>query len=170
MLSSRTGSDYGLDATVTSIFHYYPLVSFQEDLWGVPANPLHDPLRLNPPSIPTGQATRLSELRDLRRQRNTSTDIQGRSVEPCGVVESLLKRVRTVRKPLSSEPDHLRFSARLLSGRALLRRRSNPRNGHLAADDGCDQLSFNPSLYAQPTTTATDSASGIDVNSRFPSS
>ncbi len=29
---------------------------------------------------------------------------------------------------------------------------------------GCDQLSFNPSLYAQPTTTETDSASGLDVD------
>ena len=33
---------------------------------------------------------------------------------------------------------------------------------------GCDQLSFNPSLYAQPTTTETDSASGIDVNLSVP--
>ena len=33
---------------------------------------------------------------------------------------------------------------------------------------GCDQLSFNPSLYAQPTTSATDSASGIDVNLSVP--
>jgi hypothetical protein len=33
---------------------------------------------------------------------------------------------------------------------------------------GCDQLSFNPSLYAQPTTTQTDSASGIDVDLEVP--
>ena len=33
---------------------------------------------------------------------------------------------------------------------------------------GCDQLSFNPSLYAQPTTTQTDAASGIDVNLSVP--
>ena len=33
---------------------------------------------------------------------------------------------------------------------------------------GCDQLSFNPSLYAQPTTTETDTASGIDVNLSVP--
>src|SRR5262249_31984570 len=30
------------------------------------------------------------------------------------------------------------------------------------------QLSFNPSLYARPTTDATDSASGIDVNLEIP--
>jgi hypothetical protein len=33
---------------------------------------------------------------------------------------------------------------------------------------GCDQLSFNPSLSAQPTTTATDSASGIDADLTVP--
>jgi hypothetical protein len=33
---------------------------------------------------------------------------------------------------------------------------------------GCDQLSFNPSLSARPTTTATDSASGVDVDLTVP--
>jgi hypothetical protein len=33
---------------------------------------------------------------------------------------------------------------------------------------GCDQLSFNPSLYAQPTTRSTDSASGLDVDLKVP--
>ena len=36
------------------------------------------------------------------------------------------------------------------------------------ASTGCDQLSFNPSLYAQPTTDATDSASGLEVDLRVP--
>ena len=48
VLSARTGGDYGLDATATSIFHgAYPLQTFQEVLWGVPADPSHDFLRLN---------------------------------------------------------------------------------------------------------------------------
>ena len=33
---------------------------------------------------------------------------------------------------------------------------------------GCDQLSFNPSLYAQPTTSTTDSPSGMDVDLTVP--
>ena len=33
---------------------------------------------------------------------------------------------------------------------------------------GCDQLTFNPSLFAQPTTKATDSASGLDVDLKAP--
>lgn len=33
---------------------------------------------------------------------------------------------------------------------------------------GCDQLTFNPSLSARPTTTATDSASGVDIDLTVP--
>lgn len=48
VLSARTGSDYGLDATVTSIYHgLFPLETFQQVLWGVPADPSHDPLRID---------------------------------------------------------------------------------------------------------------------------
>jgi hypothetical protein len=36
------------------------------------------------------------------------------------------------------------------------------------ATTGCDQLSFNPSLYAQPTTLTTDSASGLDIDLKVP--
>jgi hypothetical protein len=36
------------------------------------------------------------------------------------------------------------------------------------ASTGCDQLTFNPSLSAKPTTTAADSASGIDVDLTVP--
>ena len=33
---------------------------------------------------------------------------------------------------------------------------------------GCDQLTYNPSLFAQPTTTETDSPTGLDVDLRVP--
>ena len=36
------------------------------------------------------------------------------------------------------------------------------------ASTGCDQLTFNPSLSARPTTTATDSASGVDIDLTVP--
>ena len=36
------------------------------------------------------------------------------------------------------------------------------------ATTGCDQLAFNPSLFVQPTTQQTDSASGSDVNLKVP--
>jgi hypothetical protein len=36
------------------------------------------------------------------------------------------------------------------------------------ASTGCDQLTFNPSLSARPTTTASDSASGVDIDLKVP--
>jgi hypothetical protein len=36
------------------------------------------------------------------------------------------------------------------------------------ASTGCDQLTFNPSLSARPTTTETDSPSGVDINLTVP--
>jgi hypothetical protein len=40
--------------------------------------------------------------------------------------------------------------------------------GPYPATTGCDQLSFNPSLFVQPTTQQTDSASGSDVDLKVP--
>ncbi len=62
ILSARTDGDYGLDATATSIFHglSFPLLGFTQVLWGVPADPVHDALRLNPqlnPQVPPGRST-----------------------------------------------------------------------------------------------------------------
>ena len=45
VLSSRTDSDYGVDSTIENIPHFFPLFSAKEDLWGVPADPVHDFLR-----------------------------------------------------------------------------------------------------------------------------
>ncbi len=41
-------------------------------------------------------------------------------------------------------------------------------NSSMPATTGCDQLSFNPSLSAQPTTDETDSASGLEVDLSVP--
>ena len=168
VLSSRTGSDYGLDATVTSIFHYYPLVSFQEDLWGVPANPLHDPLRLNPLFNPNGPGhSSYLNFGICDANGNPSTTDPSTMVEPCGggippeVSNSpetpFLQNPTTCDSPLGSSLDVLSYDG-----------------GETQETDtwpqmtGCERLSFNPSLYAQPTTTATDSPSGIDVNLTVP--
>ena len=61
VLSSRTGGDYGLDATATSIYHGFsvPLKTFTQVLWGVPANPIHNPLRLNSEFNPNGKGVDL---------------------------------------------------------------------------------------------------------------
>jgi len=46
-ISVRTGSDYGIMATVHQASGQAPLIWAKTELWGVPASPLHDPQRLS---------------------------------------------------------------------------------------------------------------------------
>ena len=138
VISPRTESDYGLKATVVNINHIFPLAFINLNLWGVPADPSHDPDRLpvgwdpffegeNPPTASNSPLTPFLD--------NPTT---------CGVALSV--------------------SAEVLSFDEGTSNASNTYPG----TTGCDQLSFNPSLYAEPTTTETDSASGLEVDLQVP--
>ena len=169
MLSARTGSDYGLDAAATSIYHgAFPLQSFQQDIWGIPADPIHDPLRLNPEENPQGKG---------------ETAYSDNLCDEFGA-ESSTSDPNTIRKPctqkLPPEPSHsplipfLQDPTNCDSVRSSQLEVLSYDGGVTTAEDtwpqmiGCDQLAFNPSLYAQPTTAETDSASGIETNLEVP--
>ena len=135
-LSPRTESDFGLNATITNINHIFPLAVAEMELWGVPANPSHTPLRHprgcdpafeSPPCYP-GVPSNSPEKPFLDNPTS------------CGV-------------PLSASVEVLSYDEKFTE-----KETSYP------ATTGCDQLSFNPSLFAEPTTTATDSASGLEVD------
>jgi hypothetical protein len=171
VLSARTDSDYGLDATATSIFHGLgvPLDLLQQVLWGVPADPSHNPLRIDPDTNPLqfkGVTWYWSSgLCDASGAASTSDP--NTVVQPCGggfpgaasnsPLTPFLQNPTNCDAPLISSLDLSSYDG----GR-----------DHAVypwpRPTGCDQLSFNPSLYAQPTTTQTDSASGIDVNLGIP--
>jgi hypothetical protein len=168
-LSARTGGDYGLDATAISTFHgAYPLQTFTEVLWGVPADPSHDFLRLNADFTRDNSPSYFGQLCDANEVLST---IDPNTVQiPCNTnfsrqapihsnspLTPFLQNPTTCASPLSSSLDVLSYD-----------------HGTSHADypwpqmAGCDQLSFDPSLYAQPTTTETDTASGIDINLSIP--
>ncbi len=169
VLSSRTGSDYGLDAAATSIYHgLFPLQSFQQDIWGVPADPIHDPLRLNPEENPQGkgETAYTDNLCDAFGAESSIFD-PSTIYKPCG-------------QKLPPEPSHspltpfLQDPTNCDSAHSSRLEVVSYDGGVTTAEDswpkmiGCDQLAFNPSLYAQPTTTEADSASGIEVNLEVP--
>ncbi len=133
VLSARTGSDYGLDATVTGLEHLIPPQELGVHLWGVPAESGHDSER-----VPPGPSN--AEVRPFLDNPTS-----------CG--EELFSSVEIVSYDggVSTEPDGFPTDG-----------------GKWPATTGCDQLAFNPSLYAQPTTTETDSASGLDVDLSVP--
>jgi hypothetical protein len=144
VLHSRTGSDYGLDATSSAVFHLLPLPGIAVHLWGVPADPSHDSNR-----FPLGQ-TEGVECKPY----------------PGGCYGSLASR--SAPAPYLQNPTTC--GVPLTASHTIYYYTGAVAN---AEDDwpvttGCDQLTFNPSLKATATTTAGDSASGLDLLLKVP--
>lgn len=169
VLSARTESDYGLDAKVTSIYHgAYPLQGFQEDLWGVPADPRHDQLRLNPREMPGGEPGLLGAL--CNAEGAFSTSDPNSIVELCETdfISFTPVASNSPLRPFLQNPTSCAVS--LGTSLQVLSYDGETTEAHDAwpKTTGCDQLSFNPSLFAQPSTKETDSASGMDINLTVP--
>ncbi|HEY7257111.1 MAG TPA: hypothetical protein VH476_10565 [Solirubrobacterales bacterium] len=138
-INSRTESDYGLDVTTEDITHLLPIAFIEEHLWGVPAASENDFERL-----PAGW--------------DSFEDGQAPPTPSNAAKEPFLSNPTTCNQPNLSA--HLTVTA--------YDRGVTEADSPYPATTGCDQLSFNPSLYAQPTTTATDTASGLDVDLQVP--
>ena len=123
VLSARTGTDYGLDVLTDGIEQILPLVSFEEELWGVPAEPIHNFERFGP-GFRSGFPSNSPAI-------------------------PFLQNPTTCTGPLSSTLDALSYDGS-----------TGEESAPWPATTGCDQLSFNPSLSAEPTTSEADSAFG----------
>ena len=144
-IAGRTESDYGLQATVSNIFHPTPLLIADTYLWGVPADPIHDIHRF-PSPLPAGAGGGCINL--IRRTASPSP--------------------RCAAGPLPPEPDHLWPGAdRKNDGRMVRPARGNGRTAW-PKTTGCDQLSFNPSISVHPTTEEASTASGLDLVLKAP--
>lgn len=139
-IHARTGSsDYGLVSTVEGIYHLVPLHELHTYLWGVPAAHSHDAHR-----FPLYQQTCL----------------QFEAYGPCfppvpsnAAPTPFLQNPTTCGEDLSAEVKLTYYDGTTVSA-----------DTPWATTTGCDQLSFNPSLTAQPTTQEADTASGLDLN------
>jgi hypothetical protein len=141
VLSARTDSDYGLNAEVHGIFHGIPLDSFKLNLWGVPADPIHEPER----------------CRELQKPRGFQTGECEGFAPSNAELKPFLDNPTVCNGPLST-------TLRVVYYHNVIENEEAEWPG----STGCDQLSYNPSLFAQPTTSETDSPSGLDVDLRVP--
>ena len=161
IISPRTESDYGLKFSVLGIglHHFVPLRELHQLLWGVPADPIHDTMR-----FPFGAVVCFG---------NAAAKVQIRFTElashECGfpnytgVVPSSSPEQPFIDNPTScGTPLSAALEVDSYDGGTDQAETPYP------ATTGCDQLSFNPSLFAQPTTTQTDSASGLAVDLQVP--
>jgi hypothetical protein len=140
VLSARTGSDFGLNATFAGIEHIIPADGFTLELWGVPAESKYDSERC---TSRTGGFFGVGEC--------ATTGPSNAELKP------FLDSPTTCEGPLSSSIEVLYYSEKVTH-----------EEDAWPTGTGCDQLTFNPSLYAQPTTSATDSPSGLEVDLRVP--
>jgi hypothetical protein len=166
ILAPRTEGDYGLDATTTSLTHgILPLISVKEVLWGVPALRSHDALRVNQAATPQGGSAYGDDLCD--GDGIPSTNDPNTVVKPCSTNLSPVAS-NSPSIPFLQNPGRCEGQAPVSLDILSYDGGTSHAEGKWPALIGCDQLSFNPSLYAQPTAKATDSASGIDINLTVP--
>ena len=142
VLSARTNSDFGLTSRVTNITHLLPVEGTHLELWGVPADPSNDAKRLGP----TGCG-----LYGVFHPECTPGFPSNAEPLP------FLDNPTSCGEPLFASAETLAFD-----------NVSHEASAPYAATTGCDQLSFDPSLFVQPTTQQTDSASGSDVDLKVP--
>ena len=146
----RTASDYGLRFTVQDISQLTPLASAHLTFWGFPALSSHDGERFpkgtpgNPPDCPELEGTACI-------------------AEPT--------KASIAPQPLTDSPTTC--SGEELTSTLDVQTYQDP--GHLSGAEttypaitGCEKEVFKPVLQATPTTEATDSASGLDLDLKSP--
>ncbi len=140
-ISSRTDGDYGLDSVSSTIFHAFSVHNLLIELWGVPADPVHDYWRFKPPV-----------LRDCQPESCTSGGASA-GIAP---------------EPFMSNPTTCGVELETSIDVEFYDRTSDHASNPWPATTGCSQLAFNPSLTVKPTTEEGDAPSGLDADLQVP--
>ncbi|HEY7257267.1 MAG TPA: hypothetical protein VH476_11370 [Solirubrobacterales bacterium] len=144
-LASRTESDYGLDAESSPIFHPLAINALGIKLWGVPADPVHDIERFIPPLkgfAACGGFFGCPEVTGAKANIPPVPYLQAPT--ECNV-------------PLVGSLDLSYYTGEVIHA-----------DDPWPSTTGCEQLTFNPSLTAQPTSQQADSPSGVDIDLKVP--
>jgi hypothetical protein len=167
-LRVRSASDYGVTATLTNIPQLAPAIESTVTLWGVPADPSHDPWRGfwgygGPDGPGCLEASRGGSEGDCPTDapprpllRNT-TACDGRPLATGLFVDSWEEPAPRAAEGL---PDLSQLQAPQWSGAIA----ESP------ALTGCERLVFNPSIEVTPETTAVDTPTGVRVDVHVPQS
>lgn len=143
-LHARTGSDYGLDATTSAVYHFLPLTSSTVHIWGVPADSSHDAAR-----FPAGKPESF--------ECDPYPGGCYGPVKSTATPAPYLQNPTTCGVPLTASHTIEYYTGTVVTA-----------DDDWPATTGCDELTFDPSLRVTPTTSAADSVSGLDVTLRVP--
>jgi len=177
VISSRTSTDYGLEARIANIAHFLPISSTKQVLWGVPAEPIHDYLRFGFREVPligvehfcTENAEQSTydptTIRTVCIQPGDHRSVGSFLFEggPGGPVPSdspptpFWQNPTTCGASLVTSLDVLTYSEEF----------SEASSSYPSTTD-CEQLTFNPSQSVAPTTSSADSPSGAALRLTVP--
>ncbi len=162
IISARTDGDFGLKASIEGIgLHYFALSGLEVKLWGVPASPANDPMRFHYGQVVCYGFDTIDPASVDWTQLLGHTSCEDPKVwgpQPSNSPQKpFLDNPTSCGEPLSTHLEILSYD----NG-------TDATEAPWPATTGCDRLGFNPSLYAQPTTTTADSASGLDVDLKVP--
>jgi hypothetical protein len=163
-VNARTGGDYGLDFKVLGFSQTSPVEFFANVFWGVPGEAANDILRFAPgeraiscSSNPLMSVVERVLPEDCVAEGAELSVFEKEPVSSSLPVAPFTQNPTTCVGPLKSTIDVLAYDGEETHGEAPW-----------PATTGCDKLSFAPSLAAAPTTTETDSASGLAVDLTVP--
>jgi hypothetical protein len=179
VFSARTESDYGLEAKTIGIPRFPPYRIVQI-FWGVPADPIHDELRFpfqGYPEAPNRYGSLSGQTGVFCFSAISPAEEMWANEFPSGLCQGgpLNLNNETVSAnippgPLNSNPTTCGQSFEVTLETTAFDLETDLAKATLPAITGCDLLSFDPSLSAKPTTTAADSASGLDIDLKVPQS
>ena len=150
-ITVRTGSDYGLNMTVTGITQATPLASAAVTVWGFPADPIHDVNRFHPgepgaPAVCPGISNTGCIIPPFPHAGIPVKPYVDNPTVCTGPPLSATLEVTTYQDP------------------------GNPssRAAQYPATTDCEKQVFNPVLNLALTTSEADSAAGLDIEFRSP--
>ena len=169
-LTSRTESDYGLEFKTFGIPSILPPNLISTIFWGVPGDPVHDPFRvpfegIGAPGTPLKSKTYGCGNDGVNPVPKLLEDETPSGEADCGwdPIPANSPIVPFVQNPTACLGETL-FNAEVFAYDL----ETSEKTAGFPAITGCDQLSFDPSLSAKPTTTEAESPSGLDVNVNVP--
>lgn len=144
-VSVRSGSDYGVTVSFSNLSETLPVVGTSLTLWGVPADPSHDPFRAG------------------------CLNSDGSSSGSCpvhGLPEPFLTLPTSCAEPLKirARVDSWESPGVFLEKEGVQQAEEGAGTGLL----GCDRLGFSPGIDVQPEATATESPTGLLVDVSVP--
>jgi hypothetical protein len=149
-VSVRTDTDYGLRFTVTEITQLTPLAAAELTFWGFPAESSHNGQRFptGSPGAPAGCVGEAKPecLHGPIEPTVTPSPLIDNPSACTGLPQQTTLEVQTYQDPANRSVAYSSYPP----------------------VTGCEKMTFKPVLYAEPTTTETDSATGLTIEMKDP--